>query len=584
MATGNCNRSRELFSAVACASALLLGSCGERGSGSDRNRAAVAKAAVSEDSLPMCGGTAAHDRHQLNGVGCTACHPCGGIFGFTDPVTYAGGTTSANGTLTRASGTTTCSVGCHSPFGAAGTSITWSTAGPLACSACHSQVAPAGVAYRSAHAVAQVDPAANRAACQSCHDTTQHTRGHVRIDMGDGTVADASVADPVQLNGLCQGCHDGTGRTISDQTPPVLPGWTSSTGDFHGSRAGTGFGGTLLAPFQVGQGPLACTGCHDPHASANAFLFAANVNGAPVPTPSSLYISRGGVGAEALCMNCHQGNRHAGCMTADCHGSVDPAPAGKPCFFCHGHEGMVNFALPTWDNHPNGTGSYCWHCHSPGWFPAVVETTPPRILSGPTVTLSASTATITWTTDEISTSYVEYGTSSPGTIVGDWASPTTSHAVTLSGLCELTTYGFRVRSSDRLRNVMESATASFTTPSAHAPPAPAPVPQPNAEYDAGSGTATVPSSTTATFQWSAVTAPDGHAVQYRFQLSSSPSFATTIADAWQSTNTAQRTFPVNEYPGDTYYWRVQARDSVETSYVSSWSATDSFDVYWYMPY
>ena len=567
--------------AASSAVALALLSCGGQGQGPgvDPNRLAGAdgpSASANAVAAPVeaC-GTGAHDRHAGAGVACASCHPCGGTFGFSSAPAFTGGTDPSGGSVTRTTVGTSCTVACHFPLGAAPQPVSWSTPGPLACSSCHSNVAPAAGTYTSAHAIAQPDPTANRAACQSCHETSLHTSGHVRIDGGSGIV-DALTSDRTALNAACQACHSGAGRTIADQTPPLLPGWTAPTGDFHGARAGTGFGGTLVAPYQVGQGPLACTECHDAHASTSAFLFAARAAGLPVT--AIVPVDRAGVGAEALCANCHAGNRHAGCMTAGCH-TADPAPAGKPCLFCHGHEGIVNFRLPTWADHPNGRGDYCSHCHAPGWFPVAVEHQAPRFVGAPAAQPTARGATVTWTTDEPATSYVEYGTSTLGAVQGDGVLAT-SHAVTLSGLSELTGYAFRVRSSDALRNVAISATSSFSTASASAPPAPVLVAQPDAIWEEG----TQPASYPATFSWSAVQAPDGHAVQYRFQLATAPSFAAPLADVWLDGTTAQQTFPVNAFPGATYYWRVQARDAVEPAAASPWAPAQSFRVYWYTFY
>lgn len=574
---------RSIAAVSASCAAILLSACTRQATADatvDPNGFVAADGIVRLElaaAVPACGGTGAHDKHAATSIVCASCHPCGGTYGFVNAPTMPGGTNPTTGTVVRGNGTTSCTVACHFPLGAEQQTVTWNTLGPLACSACHSNVAPASQTYRSAHAIAQVDPTANRSACQSCHDTSLHTSGHVRIDVGTGIV-DASTSDPVQLNAICQGCHGGNGRTISGQTPPVLPGWGSSTGDFHGARAGTGFGGTLAAPYKVGQGPLACTECHDAHASQNAFLFASTAGGVPV-VPAT--IDRAGVGAEMLCANCHLGDRHAGCTTSACHTS-DPVPAGKPCFFCHGHEGIVNFTLPTWDNHPNGTGNYCGHCHSAGWFPAV-EYAAPLFQGGPTVAAGPTSATVTWTTNEPSTSYVELGTSSGalGATVGD-GTLTTAHQVMLPGLAQLTTYAYRVRSSDALRNVAISTIGSFTTPSASAPPAPALAVQPDFVYEWGP--TPPPSSYTATFQWSAVAAPDGHPVQYRFQLATTASFDAPLVDVWLDATTLQRALPVTQFPGTTYSWRVQARDAVETGSVGPWAPTSSFTVYWYLPY
>src|SRR5258705_4014733 len=61
--------------------------------------------------------------------------------------------------------------------------------------------------------------------------------------------------------------------------------------------------------------------------------------------------------------------------------------------------------------------------------------------------LTTSAATITWTTDKLSDSQVDYGvTTAYGSSSPLNASPVTSHSVGLSGLTASTTYHFRVRS------------------------------------------------------------------------------------------------------------------------------------------
>jgi uncharacterized protein (TIGR02145 family) len=78
-------------------------------------------------------------------------------------------------------------------------------------------------------------------------------------------------------------------------------------------------------------------------------------------------------------------------------------------------------------------------------------------------TPTATGATVTWTTDIASTSYVDYGTTvSYGTTVGD-ATLATSHSVTLSGLSASTTYYFRTRSTSAIGKETISSDASFVT-------------------------------------------------------------------------------------------------------------------------
>ena len=78
--------------------------------------------------------------------------------------------------------------------------------------------------------------------------------------------------------------------------------------------------------------------------------------------------------------------------------------------------------------------------------------------------VTASGATIVWTTDKGATSQVEYGVS---TGYGEYSAQNSnlaqSHSVALSGLDEQTTYRYRVKSTDAAGNVTFSADHSFTT-------------------------------------------------------------------------------------------------------------------------
>ena len=78
--------------------------------------------------------------------------------------------------------------------------------------------------------------------------------------------------------------------------------------------------------------------------------------------------------------------------------------------------------------------------------------------------ITATRATITWDTDELSTSSVKYGTS-PGiyTRTRSDTSYVTSHSITLTGLTPNTTYYFVVNSTDKAGNSAESDEHSFIT-------------------------------------------------------------------------------------------------------------------------
>ena len=96
--------------------------------------------------------------------------------------------------------------------------------------------------------------------------------------------------------------------------------------------------------------------------------------------------------------------------------------------------------------------------------PTVVEdTTPPVITIAPSVSnITSSSATITWTTDEVSSSVVEYGTTID---YGLSATGTEEirHRVTLIGLVASTTYHYRVGSTDASGNKTWSGDYTFTT-------------------------------------------------------------------------------------------------------------------------
>ena len=93
----------------------------------------------------------------------------------------------------------------------------------------------------------------------------------------------------------------------------------------------------------------------------------------------------------------------------------------------------------------------------------IVDNTPPIITSTQVVALTNSTATITWNTDELSTSKVDYGSdSSYGSTVND-TTLVTSHTHTLNGLTSNTTYHYQVSSTDNSNNIASDVDLSFTT-------------------------------------------------------------------------------------------------------------------------
>ena len=92
------------------------------------------------------------------------------------------------------------------------------------------------------------------------------------------------------------------------------------------------------------------------------------------------------------------------------------------------------------------------------------DTTPPVISSVTSSSITTSSATITWNTDELSDSRIKYSTTSgiyPYT--GYDATDVTSHSISLMGLSASSTYYYVVNSTDPSGNSAESSEYSFNT-------------------------------------------------------------------------------------------------------------------------
>ncbi|MBN2000543.1 fibronectin type III domain-containing protein, partial [candidate division KSB1 bacterium] len=81
------------------------------------------------------------------------------------------------------------------------------------------------------------------------------------------------------------------------------------------------------------------------------------------------------------------------------------------------------------------------------------DTSPPKITNGPLVrNITATTAVIAWSTDEASTSRVEYGTTQQYGFERSGSGLVREHEIKLSGLQPNTTYHYRVSSTDSVQN------------------------------------------------------------------------------------------------------------------------------------
>jgi parallel beta-helix repeat protein len=91
------------------------------------------------------------------------------------------------------------------------------------------------------------------------------------------------------------------------------------------------------------------------------------------------------------------------------------------------------------------------------------------VISAIATSTSATTATITWTTDENASSTVSYGPTSAYGSASSTDNLITSHSLTIRGLTANTVYHFRVESTDALGNRATSSDRSFRTLDASAP-------------------------------------------------------------------------------------------------------------------
>ena len=172
------------------------------------------------------------------------------------------------------------------------------------------------------------------------------------------------------------------------------------------------------------------------------------------------------------------------------------------------------------------------------------DTTPP-VISGLSVTGSGTTRTVTWSTDEPSTSSVAYGTTATSLTSTATGASGTSHSVTLTGLVSATTYHFRATSTDAADN-------AATSPSPPAPPATfetADVVAPTISGVAVSGTGA-----TRTITWQ-TDEPSTSSVSYGTASTSLTSSATGASGTSHSVT-------LSGLAGTTtYYYRVASEDS-----------------------
>jgi chitinase len=93
-----------------------------------------------------------------------------------------------------------------------------------------------------------------------------------------------------------------------------------------------------------------------------------------------------------------------------------------------------------------------------------LDTVAPTLSTGPTSSvITASGATIAWTTNEASNTQVDYGLTTSYGSSATTATLTTSHSQALTGLTAATTYHYRVKSTDAAGNLFTGTDNTFIT-------------------------------------------------------------------------------------------------------------------------
>ncbi len=170
------------------------------------------------------------------------------------------------------------------------------------------------------------------------------------------------------------------------------------------------------------------------------------------------------------------------------------------------------------------------------------DTTPP-VVSAVTVAPSGSTAVVTWTTDEPSTSSLAYGTTSALGQTATGASGT-AHSVTITGLTSGATYSYRVTSADPSAN-------TTTTPAS--PAAPLTFVAPDTVAPAVTGVAVTGSGASRTFTW---TTDEASTSSVAYGTSTALGTTTTGASGTNHSVTVTGLADTT-----TYYYRVTSADA-----------------------
>jgi hypothetical protein len=188
----------------------------------------------------------------------------------------------------------------------------------------------------------------------------------------------------------------------------------------------------------------------------------------------------------------------------------------------------------------------------------------PGILSGPfasnfTAFGTDARATITWTTRNSSSSYVDYGFTSGYGFTTGIDNNVTNHSITLTGLTNHTTYHYRVRSHDGV-DWIESDDREFYIS----------VP-PTVPVKGANPVATCYEPCDITFSWNTSTDPDSGPIEY-FVEANDPDIGGIYTSGWTTDTEWTVTLPLGYW-----CWKVKAHDANHTEAESAWSNSSCFN-------
>ena len=181
-------------------------------------------------------------------------------------------------------------------------------------------------------------------------------------------------------------------------------------------------------------------------------------------------------------------------------------------------------------------------------FTTTTDTTPPVITFDPStdVTVTDSTATITWTTDEVATSRVDYGTDTSYGSYEENANYNIDHSITLSNLTPSTTYHFKITSVDGSisANSVETEDYIFTT---------------LASSDSAPPVISAVSTNSASYNSIAITWTTDENANSLVDFGTDTNYGSTQGNSSDSTTSHSVTL-VGLAPETTYYYRVKSMD------------------------